>query len=161
MKSVPDRKKQRREYLKQKGKVYVKTGLAGVFYIPLAVATAFLALGAGFSWFGWLLWDRALNPGSHWDWYAIGLTLFALITWRLWGLVGTFYEHSLQSIHDIDYVPPVAPSTLPVEEVLVRGAAPPATTSGMLLRATVKGEETQSEELLRAGVGSENGPGHP
>ena len=52
------------------------------------------------------------------------------------------------------YVPPVTAASLPVEEVLVRSAAQPSSPSETLLRATVKGEETKEEELLRVAHGA-------
>ena len=51
-------------------------------------------------------------------------------------------------------VPPVTSSTLPAEEVLVRSAMEPTAPSEILLRATVKGEETKAQELLRAASGA-------
>jgi hypothetical protein len=55
-----------------------------------------------------------------------------------------------QKARSIPYVPPVSLDSLPAEEVLVRGAEPPAAMSETLLRATVKDEATKAEELLRS-----------
>jgi len=51
---------------------------------------------------------------------------------------------------NMPYVPPVSLDTLSAAEVLVRGAQEPSAPSETLLRATVKGEETKPEELLRS-----------
>jgi hypothetical protein len=53
----------------------------------------------------------------------------------------------------LPYVPPITFSTLPAEEVLVRGAAEPSAPSETLLRAGVKSEETKPTDLLRATTG--------
>jgi hypothetical protein len=48
----------------------------------------------------------------------------------------------------------VTPMDLPAERVLVRGAAEPSAPSETLLRATVMGDETKAEELLRVVSGA-------
>jgi hypothetical protein len=54
----------------------------------------------------------------------------------------------------VPHVPPVPLNSLPIEEILIRGAAEPSATGETLLRAGVKGEETKAEELLRVASGT-------
>jgi hypothetical protein len=59
-------------------------------------------------------------------------------------------QRSLQVLAQLAYIPPVAASTLPAEEILVRPAdEPPVVQSTILLRAAQGGQETPKEELLR------------
>jgi hypothetical protein len=52
-----------------------------------------------------------------------------------------------------EYFLSVNNSTLPAQQILVRGAAEPSAPNETLLRAGVKGEETKAEELLRNSQG--------
>jgi len=131
MKSVPDRKRLRRKYLWKKARVY--TG-------PLA-ATAFTALC-----FIRVVMDRGYVQ-EH---------LYLTVVQTIGGLVAIYffcYRVAKAEVAKIPPVPPVAPSILPAEEVLVRSASEPPETSETLLRATVKGEEVKAEEMLRSSQG--------
>ncbi len=57
----------------------------------------------------------------------------------------------------VPYTPPAWKqiATLPDEDILVRGSDPPSAASDELLRAAREGVETDAEELVRAGQGTE------
>ena len=147
MNRVPDRKRLRREYLRKQVLGHGKGGFGVLFYVlgsllcPVSGCIAvLLLLGATLMLSPWCLIT------------ALAFAGMAVATWKLascaWRLLDGFEDAARTP-----YVPPVTTSTLPVEEVLVRGAAEPSTPSETLLRAAGTGEETKAEELLRSSQG--------
>lgn len=138
-----EQKKQRREYLKQRGYGYGKMAVAGIFMIPCILVAALLGLGA-------LIALLISTGGGSADAFSSGMLalfvagVFVVLTVMLWK---TAQEGRTEA--NIPYVPPVTADILPVEEVLVRGAEAPAATSATLLRPTTATQETKTEELLR------------
>jgi hypothetical protein len=138
MKPVPDRKKLRREYLRKKWQTY-----APVRY-RIAILVTFLAI-EGYR----AVWVHRSSV------LLSLLPLFAVVlAGVLWSIITTV-KTARQQAALIPVVPPVTPSTLPAEEILVRGATEPSAPNETLLRATVKGEETKAQELLRSSQGTE------
>ena len=98
------------------------------------------------------LWrgDAAGETWSNLEEAFVGAVISApvagLCSWSLWkGVKGARDQARLP------YVPPVTDSTLPADEILVRGAAEPAAPNETLLRAAREGEEQlKPEELLRS-----------
>jgi hypothetical protein len=131
MKQVPDRKKLRQEYLWKRRAHYA--AMSGAYVAILMVGCVAFLLPQRVPW-------------------TIGLPaviFLALFTGRQWGMIQQIRHKAKQ----VPYVPPVTPSTLPAEEILVRGASEPSAPSDTLLRAGVKGEEAKVEELLRSSQG--------
>ncbi len=151
MNRVPDRKKQRREYLRQKGTAYLKTTSGGIVFVFTVLLTPLLASAAIYSWVGWLLWwDRLADPGSHWDIFAIVLTVLAVISGLACYLSWSLMQHAIRSAARLSPVPPVTPNTLPAEEVLVRGSEEPQQAqSEMLVRPATAEQVTPKTQLLR------------
>jgi hypothetical protein len=139
---VPDRQKQRREYLRKKASLYQSTGLkmlTTVFCIaPLLWATKYL-------------WIRPDFDSALW-WLSVfidGGIVAAMTIWNINSVRKAIYQDRCAAAL-LAYVPPVTPNTLPAEEVLVRGAQEPTQEqSAMLLRAAEESADTPSE-LLRA-----------
>jgi hypothetical protein len=67
---------------------------------------------------------------------------------RFWAMA----RRAKQAAAQLPYVPPVTPSTLPAEEVLVRGATEPPTPNETLLRPAVNRDEKNTAELLRSSL---------
>ncbi len=86
-----------------------------------------------------------------------GATLMTLVCARMTCFEYREFRRKLEEIRVVPYVPPVNLSTLPAEEVLVRGAEQPTAPNGTLLRATVKCEGAKAEELLHVVSGSSGG----
>jgi hypothetical protein len=82
-----------------------------------------------------------------------------LVAAILFRVVYPFYKRKQEAAQQITYFPPVQRSTLPTNEVQVRGTAEPSAPSATLLRTTVNSEETQAEKLLRSAsvsIGEQN-----
>jgi hypothetical protein len=141
MKPVLDRKKLRWEYLRKKGEAYTKGTVAGLLLLPSLAISLVLTL---------LCVKLCMLPPYNWG------TLFCAFICVVWWLVAVACWEACRrhatAAKNIPYVPPVTPSTLPAEEVLVRSAQEPSAPSETL-RAGVKGEETEAEELLRSSQG--------
>ena len=130
MSSIQERKKQRWEYLNQKGGAYVTLGL-------ITFATGFCALMT----LTFVLTVAIFPPGI-----VVGLC-FGVVTLRLTVLV----RQAHRTVKQLPYVPPVNPNTLPAEEVLVRGSEEPAQEQGkVLLRGTDGSAGAEKQELLRS-----------
>jgi hypothetical protein len=138
MNPVPDRKRLRREYLRKKGIGYAHATFYGALAAPCAFAVMLLLITT------WTYLPRARPIGLIVLACLIGLAGLC-ICW-----LGRSARQARQKARRVPYVPPVTPSTLPTEEILVRGAAEPSAQGATLLRAGVKDEETKGEELLRS-----------
>src|SRR5579859_5815758 len=129
MNRVPDRKQLRREYLRKKGKVWLRLSiLTALRGSPLVVGFVFAL-------------HSLLRNASSSDVIVID---FALTSLLLIGTVLLLTAGIRQDFrHDfaiLPYVPPITPSTLPPEEVLVRSAQEPPAPNETLLRAAVECE---------------------
>lgn len=138
MNRIPDRKKQRREYLKKKGKAYAKvsrlTGLTLLFLFASALCS-YCALV--------MLLEQKSIAFFIFAFFTIFYGLHALRKVRAAGAV-------IQNIRELPHVPPVAPDALPAEEVLVRGAEKPNATRETLLRVAGTNQDVPESELLRS-----------
>jgi hypothetical protein len=124
MKQVPDRKKLRRAYVRRKVALFLLPPVGFVIYSILA----------------WLL------IGQHWHPVEFMCAATFLAFLLIWFPIYRAATHGKK----IPYVAPVTTSTLPADEILVRGSEePPVAQSEVLLRAA-QGDETPKEELLRA-----------
>jgi hypothetical protein len=136
MNPVPDRRRLRREYLRKKAIGYLMLRLSVV--LPgigvVAIVTANVCD------------EQHAIGGTVVVSSAACLLLVSLFALKMSG--------QAEIVSDVPYVPPVKPDTLPAEEILVRGATQPSIPSETLLRATMKGEETKADELLRVASGS-------
>jgi hypothetical protein len=145
---APDRKKLRRDYLKQRVRAYAGAILCTWLFVPALLVTLGLAMAA----VSILIASGSDNPIG----YGLGVIIFGILAccsaaaglfaWSLWqeGIRFIKVEAAL-----VPYAPPVNPDTMPAEEVLVRGSdEPPVAQSEILMRAA-DGAETPPEELLR------------
>lgn len=146
MNPVPDRKKLRREYLNRRVMYH---GMAASAWIWVLMATLFgvmsLVIAAvGLAYRSWpSLWPLFVQ--------SFGGFIGALV---IVGIAMRGRKKMLAILQTTDYVPPVTPSTLPAEEILVRGTTEPFGPSETLLRASVKGKEANAEAMLRVVAGA-------
>jgi hypothetical protein len=130
MNPLPDRKKLRREYLRKKGLFY----LVRFGFPSFMVACCLLVVHP----------RHSQSPFIH-----DILMLLAAISSAAWIMLTEQVKNTDWMRKHTTYVPPVKRSTLPAEEILVRGAGEPTAPTETLLRATVKDEAARAEELLR------------
>src|SRR5262245_15619593 len=119
---VPDRKKQRREYLRKKVFGYASL-LVG--FSMLSVAIVVLTSWKSYAVTGIRLAGDVLGPLSM----VVGIVVSIVASI-------SYFRDGIKQVKTTSYIPPVTPNTLPAEEVLVRGSQEP--------------EEEQSAVLLRA-----------
>jgi hypothetical protein len=133
MNEVPDWKKLRRQYLKQRNRALST-------YADLAMLCALGSLTLYFN-------VVAKHRRHVWPLDIIAISLLVLLGINAgWRAARTAREDAINA-----YVPPVTPAdNLPADEILVRSSEePPVARSEVLLRAAHKTEETPQEELLR------------
>ena len=134
MSPVPDLKKLRREYLREKGKGYTVQTVGAIFYVPSMALTVICSIPTIFVVVmcvgALLLPPHTIRP--------IDSTFLVLMAGTvIFGVVACWSKRVMQTgekIAQVPYVPPVTPSTLPTEEVLVRGAEEPSVSQATLLR---------------------------
>src|SRR5579862_6968651 len=90
-------------------------------------------------------------------WRDTGLLLFSLFPGLGATLLAALFTRCCQRMIEraekaarMPYIPSVAPSEFPAEEVFVRGSIEPDAAHETLLRAAQGDEETKPEELLRS-----------
>ena len=138
---VIDPVKKRREYLRSKWLAY-----AGLILVCILGGSTVLAISGAAIGFVVL----TTTPNSAFRHLGTGL-IIAIPTLVLMGYVNA-YKSQVKKARAIPYVPPVAEqiSSLPSDEILLRGSDQPAATPEQLLRAAERaGMETAPEELLR------------
>src|SRR5579859_2025586 len=114
MSRVPDRKKMRRAYLRKRVIGHVLFSVS----VLLVVTAVIVFLSAE------CLFRRGFSQ----------MAVFSVLVGTvMMGLVGLKMSGHAEIASNIPYVPPVTPSNLPAEEVLVRGAEEPAAASEILL----------------------------
>ncbi len=151
MNRIQERKQQRQEYLKQKGKAYsimaIFSTVLGLTIISGLVGIVYLAL--------LILFDpktaseqQVSSPLSK----LIFLAFMALLAFGLYMALCCSVRDGRalrRQIAQLPYIPPVTPDTLPAEELLVRGAEEPKQAqSEVLVRPVMHEQETPSEQLL-------------
>jgi hypothetical protein len=157
MTRVPDRKKLRREYLKQKGFAYYHlTGKSLFFSLGVLVCIGLLQF-AVYVFFVAIQDGRESSFYAEPEYYVSGLCgimacVSAVITRSIWRGV----QQAKQDLN-IPNVPPLTSDTLPAEEVLVRGAEEPLAGKDTLVRPSTASEETTAEQLLRNSNGGQPG----
>jgi hypothetical protein len=141
---VPDRKRQRREYILKKQSAYVQWVIGGIMLLPAGIIALISAITTVVACACYILTRR---------YTALLFTIFcggiitvcsSFFAWMGYALVADGNKLS-----QTPYVPPVTPDTLPANEVLVRGAQPPPVVPSEVLLRAAQGEETPKEELLR------------
>ena len=154
MKSIPDRKKARREYLDRKADAYARAIEGGLL---IAAVFLFLAHSQQLAYAGYQVWQHLSfahyrATGNYETVLSLAIALFGTAMGLL-GIRGIRLIRQAREAAQISYVPPVTPSTLPAEEILLRGTSEPSAPSETLLRAGMDGEGTTGEELLRSSQG--------
>ena len=144
---IPDRKAQRREYLKKKGKAYTLQTIGNLIFVPsMTVVVGCLLVYVFYSYMFYVAmeWNIRYDESTRLWFLKIGAAagVMAFASWRI--------LRTGERIAQVAYVPRVASVNLSAEEVLVRGSAEPSAPSETLLRAMAKAEETTAEELLRS-----------
>jgi hypothetical protein len=143
---LPDRRKQRREYLKRK--VVAQSKIQGGSLLALGLLIA--AIISGLFTCGYLLYAYFLQEGTLLL-LALLFTVLAIVCGSGCRRISAFIEKASNEEMSIPYVPPVTPDTLSAEEVLVRGSQEPLQEQRtILLRAAVENADRPEEELLRA-----------
>jgi len=154
MNQVRDREKKRRQYLRRLGEAYISAAIAGALFVPTLLITIASVI-ATISCAVLFVFHLCMRDGSADYWLSFlmpfGGSAFVvgLFTCALWSAL----KYAKREV-SIPYVPPVTASTLPAEDILVRGADEPPTAHGeVLVRAARHGQETPKEELLRVRPG--------
>jgi hypothetical protein len=137
--NLPDRRKQRREYLRKKAGAYTRS-LGGSLLLLCFYIAAFVCI---FYTCIYLMYGVK-------SFTLLFAFLSCLCGYGCWKLT-QFVEKAAQAEAEIPFVPSVSTDTLSAEEVLVRGAQEPiAEQRAMLLRAAEESADAPSKELLRA-----------
>ena len=136
MKQVPDRKKLRQDYLVKRTYASIGGLMGWILLFALSAAAILCACMAVLS----------ILIGTITAMLYLGLAVAGgFASYKAWRIIA----RSEETIANLPYVAPIAPDTLPAEEILVRGSSePPVAQSEVLLRAA-QGQETPKEELLR------------
>lgn len=143
MSQVRNRKKLRREYLKRKQLVLIRLSVAGVTLVAIGVLAGFLVAP-------FFTVSRIPDPDNVEMQKALveSLPIFAIC-----GIPAYFCWKKMKQIEaevaNVPFVPADAASTLPADEILVRGAQPPPVVQGEVLLRAAQGVESPKEELLR------------
>src|SRR5579859_2959565 len=116
MKRVPDRRRQRREYLRKKGQAYTRVTFGLVFLILLSLVLAFVAFGT----LNTLIIAVCYYRGEIKCVY-LGVALIIMSALLVRQSARTLRKGA-EEVRSLPYLPPVNASTLPADEVLVRGA---------------------------------------
>jgi hypothetical protein len=144
MNPVPDRKRLRRAYLRRKGAAYARIAV-GLTTLMLMILT----FSAVVNYVCYVIGGEPVRSYlTYLHWVYIGLPFMCAMILLVWRSVATMLK-GVESVMSLPHLRSVTPSTLPAEEILVRGATEPSARNETLLRAGVKGEETKVEELLR------------
>ncbi len=142
MSRVPDRKRQRREYICKRGAASTLGALSTILYVVTAVVTlafSFITLGCIFARD---VWGAFL--------YAFAAAVCSVITRVSWRLM----DRAFNAADAIAYIPPVTTKSFSAEEVLVRGSEdPPIELSEVLVRPAASQQEAGTEQLLRSSQG--------
>ena len=134
-----ERKRQRREYLRQKGEAYASIAASG----------ALILLSLGLLLLGFVAARRGHTEPV--DGLVIGLLMLALAAGCGWGIYWGIRDvrATKESVDRIPYVPPITIEHLPPEEILVRGSGEPSHSPQEALLRPAGNRETPHEELLR------------
>src|SRR5579859_7682563 len=136
MKRVPDRKKMRRDYLRRKGKAYAAMVGGAALLLMLVVRWVQNGLRT-FTHDLPALFQSLPVVGKVGLVLLSGASIWYMVTVVVLGLKAL--QVAKQVASQLPHVPPVTPSILPSEEILVRSAAEPSAPTETLLRATVTG----------------------
>ena len=148
--SVPDRQKQRREYLRKKAGVISKSvgGQLLLFLLIPITIICFLA-SIGLLFLSVIFWTPGMLPS---------LVITCLLTifggYGCWK-IGEIIDRCKRDERSIRYIPPVTSYMLPNEEVLVRASQEPTQEQSVVLLRAAESADTPAEQLLRAAKGEE------
>jgi hypothetical protein len=146
---VPDRQKQRWEYLRKKAGKHSYVFIMGVFWLCAALATLLCGLLTCLG-----LIQGFLGTGLTYPLFLPFLmtVVGGYVSWLIYRYTNRVEKEALS----IPFVPPFTPDTLPAEEVLVRGSEEPTQEQNtVLLRAAEESADIPAVQLLRASVGEE------
>ena len=150
---VPDRQKQRQEYLKKKIGGFGKGLGAGLASMVMAAVTGLLIAVGLMVIFEAGRADISAKQSVLALFSGIGLIILGCIMGRTALRSGHYARRQVSSAALLPYIPPITSDTLPVDEVLVRGSEEPAEQSCVLLRAAGERADIPAEQLLRASSG--------
>lgn len=150
---VPDRQKQRREYVRKKTFLRLKLNAGVLMLLGAAYLTAACGLA---SLICLILTFATLKPACLL--LTILLTLFTGGGVFACRKIRHFMNHTDRQARAIRYVPPFAPEDLPAEEILVRSSQEPKQEQSAVLLRVAKNADTSAEELLRTSLGNGNDP---
>ncbi len=152
---MPDRKRLRREYLRNQFYGVLKYLALSVVSVAFLTVTVWMAFKATYFYqYAKALTDPVASPHIELP-YTIAFVCAGIagVAGSLTFAIGRLVPRALNDLGRT-YVPPVTPDTLPAEEILVRAAdVPPVVQSDVLLRAAQRRQETTKEELLRMSQG--------
>lgn len=152
---IPDREKQRREYMRKKIIAAVKSSVCEAFCLLLIIHTVwwlFAPFMLGHSYYtNWRFITYGLTHGLIVD--ALCLTLWPLILLGLTLLCACIGKRQSKIASAIPFVPAITPNNLPAEEVLVRSSQKPKQEQSAILLRAAENKESPAEELLRASTG--------
>jgi hypothetical protein len=137
---VEDQARKRREYL---GKVIPAHVSMWIWAVVCAMFALLTVIGAFTYWIP----DEGPEPNILSFCVGMGIAIYLTSCWfRKW-------RSAREKLAAIPFVPPATKqlSTLPAEEILVRGSDQPSATAEELLRASQAGTDLEAEELLRPG----------
>ena len=140
MSRAPDRKKLRREYLRKKATGYLMSRMSVALPVMAIVAIVTSAI-----------YEEQHITGAV-------AVIFIAASALMVGLIALKMSGHAELASRAPYVPPVTPSILPAEEILVRSAEQPDAPQEALLRPTQAHEETAPTQLLRVVAGAEEKP---
>lgn len=147
---IPDRQKQRREYLRKKAGAYGDRLNASCLFFVVLTLVAFSGIIA--------LVSLILSIADK-DLATLVIFLFmgSLTTIGIFGCRALFHFMQMadEKIKSITYVPPVTPHILPAEEVLVRASQESESAQNTVLLRAAESSDTPAEELLRASAGEQ------
>lgn len=149
---VPDRQKQRQEYVSKKTGA-VGDGLWAGLTATLSAALTVVLFGGGLLSCFFPLTHTAEETGTHPVVGLIGGIVFLILSVFAGRFTFSSIRYSQERFNSaslLPYVAPVTPDTLSAEEILVRGAQEPTQEqSTVLLRAAGESAD-KPEQLLRA-----------
>ena len=146
---VPDRQKQRREYLKKMAGA-VGRSVGGLLVLKSLWIGTVICILMTCALLGYAVWTRDASIFVQ----SVACSLFVFVgTWE--------YRRLQRSVawmerrdKSIAYVPPFTPDTLPADEVLVRGSQEPIQEQSSVLLRGAGEKNDKPEQLLRATLGN-------
>src|SRR5579862_2317350 len=140
---IPNRKKQRREYLRRKWMATL-----GAF-TSLAMLSLVVGILIASSWSSYSAFQSYwhVDADSDLPYWSAALAFVTLVTlpfvWLFWGRT----RYQVKEVARLSRVPSILAGPIPAEEILVRAAEEPNSGSETLLRASLTEPSMQEKEL--------------